>query len=177
MDAAMKKAAISLAILLSASIAYAGDWDFEASYRQGLLYADRWDPGFSGAGLSTMAWKSAPFGSIGAGLELGAIGGAWHVAIPVAYRYEYLRWDGFSLGLDIELDNGVALYRPAPLWLWGAAIRQSISMDMGNRWALGLSLGLGYSACPGYEAIAAGPFSSTDLIVKLYARKSLRRAE
>lgn len=173
----MKKAIASLVLLLSAPLAFAGDWDFGAGYRQGLLYADRWDPGFSGADVSTIVWTPVPFGHIGAGLEFGLIGGAWQASVPVSYRYEYAQWQRLSLGLGLELSSGVALYRPYPLWLWGAAVQHTASIDVGNRWSLGLALGVGYSASPRYESLTGASSSSADLIVRLYARRASRRAD
>lgn len=174
MEATVKKTLALFAVLLSVSLSAAEDWDAWIEYGQGLFLGDQWDPGSSGLDLGTMAWKSLARGEVGAGLEFGVSDIAWRVMLPIAYRYEYARWKRLSLAFDVGLNNGVALFRPYPLWLWSASAQNSVVMAIGETWGLGLSFGLSYSSCPQYAAMSGTSYSTLNVPIRAYVRKAFR---
>ncbi|WP_194776885.1 hypothetical protein [Pararhodonellum marinum] len=150
----MKSIAIAFLVLLLPYVTMAQDfkWDANVHNFQRLAYQGNAGWGWNGAALSgSYFFEHRSKTKIETGLEYGFNGISHYVFAKGAYHYVNTisdsRW-WYSAGGQIF--QGMALFRPSPLYMGGLGVEASINYQLRPKLALGLSMGLRHYGSPAY---------------------------
>ena len=141
----------------------AGGQSLEAglNYYAGLAHSQGFEPGSNGLSLD-IAWLnciSENFQVLG-GMEFGFTGWGNQVLVPLAARW------GKDHQVELEILNGMALYRQGPHYVGGAGAAWVYTFFRQKRHRLVVLAGLRFSVQPGYRDVSS-IYSYLDLPLKV----------
>lgn len=146
--------------------------DFSASPQVGLAYAGSFDPGFSGLALGVTPFYQAGLLRVEAGVEAGSSPVGWQVLVPIraGARFDLAP---FTVEALAEVSPGIALSRPAPLFMIGAGALARATWNVGPRFGISASAGVRWTGCPAYEGYTGTRYSVLDVPLSLGVRWTL----
>jgi hypothetical protein len=143
--------------------------DLGVSPQLGLAYAGAWDPGYSGTAIEAAGFLVSGILQGEAGVEAGGSPIGWQVLFPLRGGIR-LSGPPFTFEILGEAAPGMALFRPAPLFMIGAgAVARAVWQIIP---ALGLYAGMGarFTLCPAYQGYTGRPYASLDLPASIGVR-------
>lgn len=116
----------------------------------------QFDPGPNGAGLAIgMAYPVKGSISGKSSVEFGAAGTGNFMAFTVGLQNESRSPRNRLVGrTGAGVLQGIMLYRPAPLYVWGLDMTSMIGYELKNRSVPGMFAGIRYYGIPGYAKIS-----------------------
>jgi hypothetical protein len=164
----MKRLLASLACAAAVAAAAAASpsprWglDLSVSPQVGLAYAGTFDAGFSGLALAVTPFFQSGLLRTEAGVEAGTSPIGWQVLVPIRAGVR-LDLAPFAVEALAETAPGIALFRPAPLFVigLGGVVRAAWNVTPG--FALTASAGLRWTGCPSWEGYTGSAYSSLDV--------------
>ena len=112
-----------------------------------------YEPGFSGAGIRfdrIQIIDSSRF-SIVNGLEYSFTAWGSQILMNNGFGLEILTKNKFSVKATFSAMNGIALFKPKPLYTGAFDLRSEIYYALKQNLSLYLAFGFRYSVCPGYR--------------------------
>ncbi|MBN2657014.1 MAG: hypothetical protein JXR86_08130 [Spirochaetales bacterium] len=171
----MKKtvSAIVLIVLSSAFSLFGGiipdgkeiDWQLSTglTFMPGLLYADQWDPGYSGTAFTFLVSGEYEKITISSGLEAGITYAGITLLFPLKGSFLIARGKSLDFSLQAALMPGMIMARPTPYFLFAGEITGELKWHFGSRSSLAFTVGPRYTSSPSYSASVA-PYSLLDIV-------------
>jgi len=163
--------ACAAAVTAAAGASPAPRWglDLSVSPQVGLAYAGNFDAGFSGLALAVGGFFQSDLLRTEAGLEAGTSPIGWQVLAPVRAG---ARFDLAPIAIEAlaEAAPGIALFRPAPLFVIGLGGTVRAAWNVTPGFALTAGAGLRWTACPAWVQYTGSAYSSLDVPLTLGVR-------
>jgi hypothetical protein len=118
----------------------------------GVAYGGVADPAFTGASAAFDVRFPYRAVSIRAGLESGISGIGAQLLAPLGAEFSVRDIGPCAFSAYASVIPGLAMFRPGPLFMWGAEIGSSCSWFWSAHWGLDVRLGVRYLTCPEYSA-------------------------
>lgn len=154
-------AGIALITLLGVSPTGAQVFETGLSYRAGLWHSLGFEPGSNGLSLDALYVHSLSERLLAqGGLELGTTGWGSQLLFPLAARW------GTNHQVELEILNGMALYRQGPRYVTGGGISYVHVLFREKKHRLVLSAGLRITVQPSYREYSS-IYSYLDLPLRI----------
>ncbi len=134
--------------------AWAQDWDVQVKSFGQLAYQGKIAGGWSGGAVAaSYYWKlgSHARSRIETGAETGFVSWGNQALLLGGYQYRLPLSPKTMLLLGAQTGQGVALFRPRPLYVGTLGLVAGSRYQFSRRLAIGLQMGLRYYTCPAYK--------------------------
>jgi hypothetical protein len=152
----MDKRALFVPLLLAFFLPlHALDFSLALTAVPGVAYSGVVDPAFTGASAALEARLPYRSVSFRAGIEAGVSGLGVQLLAPVGVDRAFLNVGPCSFLAFASVIPGLAMFKPRPLFMYGAEFGSSCSWYWSDHWGLDVRLGIRYLSCPEYSARVA----------------------
>jgi len=114
-------------------------------------YNNVYQPGMNGFGLGLdFNWGGYKAVALAAGLEYRASDWCNQLLVSAGVGHPWIDKSRWHLETQVRVINGLALYRPASLYIIGGETLARIHYRIGKRMGLSIHAGARWTTCPGY---------------------------
>jgi hypothetical protein len=142
-----KITAFFIVLIFCISTAFAQGFELGLKTLQGIGYQNDW--GYFQGGLELSGEYHISFERMDMSFGLNARTVQW--GTQVSQSIILSRSFGHNVDISVELQNGLALFLPSPLYVYSIGLNASFPMIKSDKISAGLSVGARFTHCPAYR--------------------------